>query len=122
MKIKEIYDFKFSDAKSVYTQRLNEIEMNRTVSDILFSRVNEAEIISSQKTKNIQESVEKYEKEILNSFAASELIQVIKNKLIFLGVDLTKTSLNYIKTPLAFSDFIQTINKYRISLKNSGFL
>ena len=121
-KIKEIYDFKFSDAKSVYTQRLNEIEMNRTVSDILFSRVNEAEIISSQKTKNIQESVEKYEKEILNSFAASELIQVIKNKLIFLGVDLTKTSLNYIKTPLAFSDFIQTINKYRISLKNSGFL
>ena len=122
MKIKEIYDFKFSDAKSVYTQRLNEIEMNRTVSDILFSRVNEAEIISFQKTKNIQESVEKYEKEILNSFAASELIQVIKNKLIFLGVDLTKTSLNYIKTPLAFSDFIQTINKYRISLKNSGFL
>ena len=122
MKIKEIYDFKFSDAKSVYTQRLNEIEMNRKISDILFSRVNEAEIISFQKTKNIQESVEKYEKEILNSFAASELIQVIKNKLIFLGVDLTKTSLIYIKTPLAFSDFIQTINKYRISLKNSGFL
>ena len=122
MKIKEIYDFKFSDAKNIYTQKLNEIEMNRTVSDILFSRVNEAEIISFQKTKNVQESVEKYEKEILNSFAASELIQVIKNKLIFLGVDLTKTSLNYIKTPLAFSDFIQTINKYRIGLKNSGFL
>ena len=122
MKIKENYDLRFSDAKNVYIQKLNEIEMNRTVSDILFSRVNEAEIISFQKTKNIQESVEKYEKEILNSFAASELIQVIKNKLIFLGVDLTRTSLNNIKTPLAFSDFIQTINKYRIGLKTSGFL
>ena len=122
MKIKENYDLRFSDAKNIYIQKLNEIEMNRTVSDILFSRVNEAEIISFQKTKIVQESIEKYEKEILNSFAASELIQVIKNKLIFLGVDLTKTSLNNIKTPLAFSDFIQTINKYRIGLKNSGFL
>jgi len=122
MKIKENYDLRFSDAKNIYIQKLNEIEMNRTVSDILFSRVNEAEIISFQKTKIVQESIEKYEKEILNSFAASELIQVIKNKLIFLGVDLTKNSLNNIKTPLAFSDFIQTINKYRIGLKNSGFL
>ena len=122
MKIRENYDLRFSDAKNIYIQKLNEIEMNRTVSDILFSRLNEAEIISFQKTKSVQESIEKYEKEILNSFAASELIQVIKNKLIFLGVDLTKTSLNNIKTPQAFSDFIQTINKYHIGLKNSGFL
>ena len=62
--------------------------------------------------------IEKYEKEILNSFSASELIQVIKNKLIFLGVDLSKLSLNNIKTPLAFSEFIQTISKYRVGLKN----
>ena len=118
MKIKENYDLKFSDAKSVYFQNLNEIEMNKAVSDILFSRVNESEIISFQKTKNLQEGIEKYEKEILNSFSASELIQVIKNKLIFLGVDLSKLSLNNIKTPLAFSDFIQTISKYRVGLKN----
>ena len=118
MKIKENYDLKFSDAKSVYFQNLNEIEMNKAVSDILFSRVNEAEIISFQNTKNLQEDIEKYEKEILNSFSASELIQVIKNKLIFLGVDLSKLSLNNIKTPLAFSEFIQTISKYRVGLKN----
>ena len=118
MKIKENYDLKFSDAKSVYFQNLNEIEMNKAVSDILFSRVNESEIISFQKTKNLQEGIEKYEKEILNSFSASELIQVIKNKLIFLGVDLSKLSLNNIKTPLAFSEFIQTISKYRVDLKN----
>ena len=118
MKIKENYDLKFSDAKGVYFQKLNEIEMNKAVSDILFSRVNEAEIISFQNTKNLQEDIEKYEKEILNSFSASELIQVIKNKLIFLGVDLSKLSLNNIKTPLAFSEFIQTISKYRVGLKN----
>ena len=118
MKIKENYDLKFSDAKGVYFQKLNEIEMNKAVSDILFSRVNEAEIISFQNTKNLQENIEKYEKEILNSFSASELIQVIKNKLIFLGVDLSKLSLNNIKTPLAFSEFIQTISKYRVGLKN----
>ena len=118
MKIKENYNLKFSDAKGVYFQKLNEIEMNKAVSDILFSRVNEAEIISFQKTKNLQEAIEKYEKEILNSFSASELIQVIKNKLIFLGVDLSKLSLNNIKTPLAFSEFIQTISKYRVGLKN----
>ena len=118
MKIKENYDLKFSDAKGVYFQKLNEIEMNKAVSDILFSRLNEAEIISFQNTKNLQEDIEKYEKEILNSFSASELIQVIKNKLIFLGVDLSKLSLNNIKTPLAFSEFIQTISKYRVGLKN----
>ena len=118
MKIKENYNLKFSDAKGVYFQKLNEIEMNKAVSDILFSRVNESEIISFQKTKNLQEGIEKYEKEILNSFSASELIQVIKNKLIFLGVDLSKLSLNNIKTPLAFSEFIQTISKYRVDLKN----
>jgi NADH dehydrogenase/NADH:ubiquinone oxidoreductase subunit G len=118
MKIKENYNLKFSDAKGVYFQKLNEIEMNKAVSDILFSRVNEAEIISFQKTKNLQEAIEKYEKEILNSFSASELIQVIKNKLIFLGVDLSKLSLNNIKTPLAFSEFIRTISKYRVGLKN----
>ena len=105
-----------------YIEKLNKIEMNRKISDILFSRLNEAEIISFQKTNNLQESIEKYENEIANSFAASELIQVIKNKLIFLGVDLTKISLNNIKTPLAFSDFIQTISRCRIELKNSGFL
>lgn len=121
-KIKENYDLKFSDAKTIYTEKLNEIEMNRKISDILFSRVNEADIISLQKVKNLQESVEKYEKKIVNSLAANELTQVIKNKLIFLGIDLTKTSLNNIKTPLGFSDFMKTISKYRIDLKNSGFL
>jgi len=122
MKIKENYDLKFSDAKNVYYQKLKEIEMNSTVSDILFCRLNETEIISFQKTKTLQENIEKYEKEILNSFSASELIQVIKNKLIFLGIDFSKISLNNIKTPLAFSDFMETINKYRINLKRSSFL
>ena len=115
MKIKENYDLKFSDAKNVYIEKLNEIEMNRKISDILFSRVNEADIISFQNTNNLQENIEKYEKEILDSFSASELIQVIKNRLIFLGIDLTKISLNYIKTPKSFSDFIQTISNYTIS-------
>ena len=115
MKIKENYNLKFSDAKNVYIEKLNEIEMNRNISDILFSRVNEADIISFQNTNNLQESIEKYEKEILDSFSASELIQVIKNRLIFLGIDLTKISLNYIKTPKSFSDFIQTISNYTIS-------
>ena len=78
--------------------------------------------VLQDRTSNIADYNLKYENEIINSFAASELIQVIKNKLIFLGVDLTKISLNNIKTPMAFSDFIQKISKYRIGLKNSGFL
>jgi hypothetical protein len=118
MKIKQNYDLKFSDAKSIYLQKLNDIEMNRTVSDILFSRLKETEIISFQKTKILKDSIERCEKQIQNSFSASELIQVIKNKLIFLGVDLNKLSLNNTKTPLAFSDFIETISKYRIGLEN----
>ena len=31
MKIKENYDLKFSDAKNVYIEKLNEIEMNRKI-------------------------------------------------------------------------------------------
>ena len=115
-KIKEVYELKFSDAKIIYYEKLNEIEMNKITSDILFAKVKEIELIGSQDTKNLIENVEQSEKKVSEILSSNELLQIILNKLIFLGVDLNNISLKSVKTPLEFSNFLVEINKYHKDL------
>ena len=116
VKIKEVYHLKFSDAKGIYFDKLNTIEMNKITSDILFARVKEVELISYEKTNILKEDIEKCEKKISRMLSVNELFQVIINKLIFLGVDLNNISLSNVKTPMEFSSFLLEINKYRRGL------
>ena len=116
VKIKEVYHLKFSDAKGIYFDKLNTIEMNKITSDILFARVKEVELISYEKTNILKEDIEKCEKKISRILSVNELFQVIINKLIFLGVDLNNISLSNVKTPMEFSSFLLEINKYRRGL------
>ena len=116
VKIKEVYHLKFSDAKGIYLDKLNTIEMNKITSDILFARVKEVELISYEKTNILKEDIEKCEKKISRILSVNELFQVIINKLIFLGVDLNNISLSNVKTPMEFSSFLLEINKYRRGL------
>ena len=118
VKIKEKYDLKFSDAKSIYYQSLKEIEMNKVSSDVMFSKVRTSEIITLQNTDILKQNIEKYEQKIMKNLSASELTQVIINRLIFLGVDLNKFSLNDVKTPSDFSAFLHEISKFHTNLKN----
>ena len=116
VKIKEVYHLKFSDAKGIYFDKLNTIEMNKITSDILFARVKEVELIGYEKTNILKEDIEKCEKKISRMLSVNELFQVIINKLIFLGVDLNNISLSNVKTPMEFSSFLLEINKYRRGL------
>ena len=116
VKIKEVYHLKFSDAKSIYYDKLNEIEMNKITSDVLFAKVKEIELIRLQNTNILNESIEKCENKISSILSANELLQIIKNKLVFLGVDLNKISLGLVKTPVEFSKFLTEINKYHKGL------
>ena len=116
LKIKEVYDLKFSDAKGIYYDKLNEIEMNKITSDILFAKAKEVELIGHKKTKKLKENIEKCEKKISSILSANELLQVIINKLIFLGIDLNNIRLGDVKTPMEFSKFLSRISKYRRGL------
>ena len=116
LKIKEVYDLKFSDAKGIYYDKLNEIEMNKITSDILFAKAKEVELIGHKKTKILKENIEKCEKKISRILSANELLQVIINKLIFLGIDLNNIRLRDVETPIEFSSFLLKISKYRRGL------
>ena len=116
LKIKEVYDLKFSDAKGIYYDKLNEIEMNKITSDILFAKAKEVELIGHKKTKILKENIEKCEKKISRILSANELLQVIINKLIFLGIDLNNIRLGDVETPMEFSSFLLKISKYRRGL------
>ena len=115
-KIKEVYDLKFSDAKAIYYDKLNEIEMNKITSDILFAKAKEVELIGHKKTKILKENIEKCENKISRILSANELLQVIINKLIFLGIDLNNIRLEDVKTPMEFSNFLLKISKYHRDL------
>ena len=116
VKIKEVYDLKFSDAKGIYYDKLNEIEMNKITSDILFAKAKEVELIGYKKANILKENVEKCEKKISRILSVNELFQVIINKLIFLGIDLNNIRLEDVKTPMEFSNFLLKISKYRRGL------
>ncbi len=116
VKIKEVYDLKFSDAKEIYYDKLNEIEMNKITSDILFAKTKEVELIGYKKTNILKENIEKCEKKISRILSVNELFQVIINKLIFLGIDLNNIRLEDVKTPMEFSNFLLKISKYRRGL------
>ena len=118
MKIKENYNLKFSDAKSIYYNKLKEIEMNKISSDILFSKIKKTELISVNDTAILKQNIEKYEQIILKNLYVSELTQVIINRLIFLGIDLNKFALNHIKTPSEFSNFLHELSKFHKDLRN----
>lgn len=118
MKIKENYNLKFSDAKSIYYNKLKEIEMNKISSDILFSKIKKTELITLNDTAIIKQNIEKYEQMILKNLYVSELTQVIINRLIFLGIDLNKFALNHIKTPSEFSNFLHELSKFHKDLRN----
>ena len=112
LRLKEVYNLKFSDAKRIYYDKLNEIEMNTITRDVLFAKVKEIELIRLQNTNILNENIEKCENKISRILSANELLQIVKNKLVFLGVDLSGISLSLVKTPVEFSRFLTEINKY----------
>ena len=79
--------------------------MNKITSDILFAKAREVELIGHKKSKILKENIEKCEKKISRILSANELLQVIINKLIFLGIDLNNIRLEDVKLLWNFQTF-----------------
>ena len=74
------------------------------------------QLIRNTNARTLEEDIDKCEKKVSRKLFSDELLQIILNKLIFLGIDLNKVSLNKVKTPVEFSNFLAEINKYHRGL------
>ena len=115
-KLKEVYSKKFSDAKILYHQLLEEIEMNRVVSDIMFANIKEVDILKLKNISGIKEKTDKAAQEVLRKIGIDEITEIIINRLKFLNLDLNKFSFKDCKTPIEFTKVMRKINTYHRGL------
>ena len=115
-KLREVYSKNFSDAKIIYHQLLEEIEMNKVVADIMFANIKEVDILKLKNISGIKEKTDKAGQEVLRKIGIDEITQIIINRLKFLNLDLNKFSFKNCKTPIEFTKIMRKINTYHRGL------
>ena len=115
-KLREVSKIKFSNAKSIYYQFLNEIEMNKTISEIMYGDIKDEDALKIRDISGLKEKIEKAENDVLNKIGIDEITQILINKLKFLDLDLNDVSFTDCKTPIEFSRLIEKINRYHKGL------
>tara|TARA_X000001036_G_scaffold392959_1_gene392139 strand:- start:746 stop:2131 length:1386 start_codon:yes stop_codon:yes gene_type:complete len=115
-KLREVYSIKFSDAKILYQKVLEEIEMTKSISDIMFANIKEVDILKLKNISEIKEKTDKAGQEVLRKIGIDEITQVIINRLKFLNLDLNNFSFKYCKTPIEFTKIMRKINTYHRGL------
>ena len=98
-KLRQVSKIKFSNAKSIYYQFLNEIEMNKTVSEIMYGDIKDEDALKIRDISGLKEKIEKAENDVLNKIGIDEITQILINKLKFLDLDLNDISFTDCKTP-----------------------
>jgi len=115
-KLREISKIKFSNAKSIYYQFLDEIEMNKTISEIMYGDIKDEDALKIRDISGLKEKIEKAENDVLNKIGIDEITQILINKLKFLDLDLNDVSFMDCKTPLEFSHLMKRLNRYHKGL------
>ena len=115
-KLREVSKIKFSNAKPIYYQFLNEIEMNKTISEIMYGDIKDEDALKIRDISGLKEKIEKAENDVLNKIGIDEITQILINKLKFLDLDLNDVSFSDCKTPLEFSLLIERLNRYHKGL------
>jgi hypothetical protein len=115
-KLREVSKIKFSNAKSIYYQFLNEIEMNKTISEIMYGDIKDEDALKIRDISGLKEKIEKAENDVLNKIGIDEITQILINKLKFLDLDLNDVSFTDCKTPIEFSRLIERLNRYHKGL------
>ena len=108
------YAYKFSNAKPFYENLLQEIEMKKFVSDIMFGKISEERILGFRgDVPEIKGELEMAQIKLQRKFWLDELLEIINNKLKFLHLDISQCSINKSTTPANHRRFLSQISMIR---------
>ena len=108
------YNYKFSNAKPLYENILQEIEMKKFVSDIMFGKISEGRILGFRgDVPEIKGELEMAQIKLQRKFWLDELLEIINNKLKFLHLDISQCSINKSTTPANHRRFLSQISMIR---------
>jgi len=109
-KLGEISNYTFSSAKPIFYDALEEIEMSRITSQIMFGDLPPETIIQSVEFKKIRENIELSENKVYEKLKLNELIAICNNKIsILLEMNIAEYSVNNCDNTL---EFIKLMGKY----------
>ncbi len=109
-KLGEISNYTFSSAKPIFYDALEEIEMSRITSQIMFGDLPTETIIQSVEFKKIRENIELSENKVYEKLKLNELIAICNNKIsILLEMNIAEYSVNNCNNTV---EFIKLMGKY----------
>ena len=76
-KLREVSQIKFSNAKLIYYQYLNQIEMNKTISEIMYADIKDEDALKIRDISGLKEKIEKAENDVLNKIGIDEITQIL---------------------------------------------
>lgn len=110
IKLGEMSNYNFSSAKPLFYGALEEIDMSRITSQIMFGDVPQEIIVKSGEFKKIREKIELSENKVYEKLKLNELIAVCNNRIsILLDFNISEYSVNNCDTT---NQFITLMRKY----------
>lgn len=109
-KLGEVSNYNFSSAKPIFYDALEEIEMSRITSLIMFGDLPPETIVQSVEFKKIRENIELSENKVYEKLKLNELVAICNNKIsILLEVNIAEYSVNNCDNTV---EFIKLMAKY----------
>ena len=109
-KLGEVSNYNFSSAKPIFYDALEEIEMSRITSLIMFGDLPPETIVQSVEFKKIRENIELSENKVYEKLKLNELVAICNNKIsILLEVNIAEYSVNNCDNT---EEFIKLMAKY----------
>jgi len=109
-KLAEVSNYNFSSAKPIFYDALEEIEMSRITSLIMFGDLPPETIVQSVEFKKIRENIELSENKVYEKLKLNELIAICNNKIsILLEMNIAEYSVNNCDNT---AEFIKLMGKY----------
>ena len=109
-KLGEVSNYNFSSAKPIFYDTLEEIEMSRITSQIMFGDLAPETIVQSVEFKKIRENIELAENKVYEKLKLNELVAICNNKIsILLKMNIAEYSVNNCDNTV---EFIKLMGKY----------
>ena len=109
-KLGEVSNYNFSSAKPIFYDALEEIEMSRITSLIMFGDLSPETIVQSVEFKKIRENIELSENKVYEKLKLNELVAICNNKIsILLEMNIAEYSVNNCDNTV---EFIILMGKY----------
>ena len=109
-KLGEVSNYNFSSAKPIFYDALEEIEMSRITSQIMFGHLPPETIVQSVEFKKIRENIELSENKVYEKLKLNELVAICNNKIsILLEMNIAEYSVNNCDNT---AEFIKLMGKY----------